>query len=67
MSGYFAVGKYVLTLALYAGYLTFAFHINEQMKQCVGSIERAAILSLSIVGIYFLMRKVSEYFSSEVA
>ncbi len=67
MSRYIAVGKYILTLSLYAGYLVFVFRVNDQMKQCIGSIERAAIISLSIVGVYFLINKIMEYFSTKAS
>lgn len=60
MKGYLAVAKYVITLLLYGAYLVFAFRINEQIKSATDSISRASLISLSIVGVYFLIGKVME-------
>lgn len=66
MNGYVAVVRYIITLIFYAGYIIFVFRVNEKMKQCIGSLERVTIISLSIVGVYILINKITEYFSAKV-
>ncbi|MDO8380440.1 hypothetical protein [Phenylobacterium sp.] len=58
-----AYGKYALTIALWAGYVVFAFSMNEKLKLHVSGFERFALVSLSIVGASSLILNAAKYLS----
>lgn len=59
-------GGLVLYRCLALGFVLFAFRVNEKLKGSISGVERGLLVSLSIVGMYYLLTKASDYVVSKL-